>query len=762
MRTAIFAAALLAATHFCSAAPATLIPRGSTWRFLATSVAPTNWHQPAFDDTAWQTGAAQLGYGDGDEQTVLVEDPGDAMPTTYYRRTFFVTNQLAISSLTLQVLADDGAVVHLNGFEAARWNMPAGAAGPQTPAASNLVTNENRFVQRGVSTARLQSGLNTLAVEVHQHPAGFSDCSFDLELAANVPGGPPLVALTRPTNGATFAAGPVLIETTTSDPDGHVAQVSFATNGVHLGVATAEPFSLVWSNPPAGRYALTARAYDDTFSYGYSEIVHIQIGPGNDPARLVRGPYLQCGSATGMVVRWRTDWLSDSVVLCGTNAWLLDHALTNATLTAEHEVPVTGLQPGTAYYYAFGSSSATLGSGEAFQFRTSPTTARPVRIWVIGDSGTADENAAAVRDAYETVSGPQHTDLWLMLGDNAYGDGTDEEYQAAVFGMYTNLLPRTPVWPTLGNHDASDSFTGSPAPYLNIFTLPRNGEAGGVASGTELYYSFDYANIHLVCLDSFLSDRSVNGPMLTWLRQDLAATEKDWIIAFWHHPPYSKGGHDSDSDSLQIEMRERALPILEEYGVDLVFSGHSHVYERSRLIDGHYGHSSQLQSEMVLDASLGRADEGGPYQKPAGGLGARRGAVYAVCGCSGQGGNGIVEQHPVMAVTHGGYGSMILEIDGLRLDATFLRPSLAADDHFTIDKSAPATLPPRLNIAPGANGPAMSWPTARPAFLLEWTDHLPATNWQPTAERVLTNGRRNVVTVPTTGPRRFFQLRAAP
>ena len=131
-------------------------------------------------------------------------------------------------------------------------------------------------------------------------------------------------------------------------------------------------------------------------------------------------------------------------------------------------------------------------------------------------------------------------------------------------------------------------------------------------SGTEAYYSFDWGNIHFVALDSHDTDRSapanpasnvcppgVGGAMYQWLCADLAATDQDFIIAFWHHPPYTKGSHDSDNaaDSAGImkEMRERFLPVLDAYGVDLVLTGHSHSYERSVLLHDHYGVSSTLQ-----------------------------------------------------------------------------------------------------------------------------------------------------------------------
>jgi len=115
----------------------------------------------------------------------------------------------------------------------------------------------------------------------------------------------------------------------------------------------------------------------------------------------------------------------------------------------------------------------------------------------------------------------------LMLGDNAYSDGTDEEYQLAVFDMYQELLINSVLWPTLGNHDghSADSATQT-GPYYDIFSLPAAGQSGGLASGTEAYYSFDYGNIHFVCLDSYDSDRSKTGVMLSWLENDLLGTTR--------------------------------------------------------------------------------------------------------------------------------------------------------------------------------------------------------------------------------------------
>ncbi|MFN3486621.1 MAG: fibronectin type III domain-containing protein, partial [Planctomycetota bacterium] len=227
---------------------------------------------------------------------------------------------------------------------------------------------------------------------------------------------------------------------------------------------------------------------------------------------VTRGPYLQQGTSTSVIVRWRTDTAANSSVRYGISPGSLTLHADNATSTTEHEVKLTGLSPGTKYYYSIGTPTRTLAGDATYFFVTAPPpgTVKPTRIWVIGDAGTKDNNQRAVRDAYTSYAGSTYTDLWLMLGDNAYNDGTDAEYQAAVFDMYATLLRQSVVWSTYGNHDghSADSATQS-GPYYNIFSFPKNGECGGLASGTEAYYSFDYANIHFICLDSYETSRAV-------------------------------------------------------------------------------------------------------------------------------------------------------------------------------------------------------------------------------------------------------------
>ena len=331
-----------------------------------------------------------------------------------------------------------------------------------------------------------------------------------------------------------------------------------------------------------------------------------------------------------------------------------------------------------------------MGGTEDFFFVTAPAKnlaseqVRPIRIWVVGDAGRGNDIAALVRDGYLKFTGNRHTDLWLMLGDNAYDTGTLDEYQRGVFDIYAEILSTSVLWTAIGNHDAgSANSLLQTGPYYELFTLPTQAEAGGVASGTAAYYSFDYGNIHFICLDSYGSDRSLDGVMFTWLSRDVAASDKEWKIAFWHHPPYTKGSHDSDVEAELVEMRERALPILEAAGVDLVLGGHSHSYERSYLIDGHYGVSDSFTAQMKRDGGSGREDESGAYHKPH--RARHAGTVYIVAGTSALADT--VSPHPAMYTSLSIPGSLVLDVHGNRLDAKFIDEFGEVKDYFTLKKT---------------------------------------------------------------------------
>lgn len=418
---------------------------------------------------------------------------------------------------------------------------------------------------------------------------------------------------------------------------------------------------------------------------------------------LERSPYLQTATDNSIIIKWKTNIVTDSKIRYGTTPGNLNQLATDPYFKTDHEVHLSGLNPATAYYYTIETNSSTLMAEAAdMYFKTSPaaSTIAPYRFWVIGDAGMGNDNQRAVRDGFVNYNNNQHIDGWIMLGDNAYGNGTNDGnqacYQTGVFqNMYENILKNTVLWPAPGNHDYNNHIPFSSAPaYYDIFTLPVNGEAGGVPSGTEKYYSYNYGNIHFIVLDSYDESRATNGSMAQWLQNDLANNTMMWTVAYWHHPPYTKGNHDSDNSNLLngelVEMRENILPIIEAGGVDLVLNGHSHCYERSFLMDGHYGYSGQLQHSMILDSTSGCYPIACAYQKHTEINKAHKGTVYSVVGCSGKlSGISSGWPHPVMyKATNTDLGSMLLEINGNRLDAKFILTNGSVYDSFTIMKNA--------------------------------------------------------------------------
>ena len=164
-----------------------ILPAGSTWRYLDDGADPgVAWRDPAFDDSLWKSGPAELGFGDGDERTVTSRGTSTTrVVTTYFRRAFTVPDPAAFSALTLRLKRDDGAIVYLNGVEVVRSNMPAGPVISSTLASSGIGgTAETAWNDTLLSPSLLRAGANVFAVEIHQNDPSSSDLSFDFELTA--------------------------------------------------------------------------------------------------------------------------------------------------------------------------------------------------------------------------------------------------------------------------------------------------------------------------------------------------------------------------------------------------------------------------------------------------------------------------------------------------------------------------------------------------------------------------------------------------
>ncbi len=417
---------------------------------------------------------------------------------------------------------------------------------------------------------------------------------------------------------------------------------------------------------------------------------------------LLRGAYLQNGLPDEMTIKWRTDTATNALVWYGNSPTHLNQVAASPAMVWDHSVRLTGLTPYTDYYYMIGDSNVVLEGGDSsHRFRTNPMPGSelPIKIWVIGDFGKGNPEEVEVRDAYSRyVAANRPADVWLWLGDNAYDSGTDQQYQDKVFNIYDSIFAFQPFWPTPGNHDyQSINQNGLPpthyGPYYNIVEVPAHGEAGGLPSGGEMYYSFDYGNVHFVSLNSELGIwvTAPNSPMAQWLVADLQATTQPWKVVYFHQPPHTKGSHDSDNfwEVYMSSMRNNYMPLLEDNGVDLILSGHSHVYERSRLVYGFYDLTPMYNSSYELDHGSGSLLAGTPYRKTLNSPTPDRGSIYAVVGNSGSFAGHPQLNHPMMYYSWGCdscVGSLVVDVHADTLVGRYYAASGVELDEFAIIK----------------------------------------------------------------------------
>ncbi len=450
---------------------------------------------------------------------------------------------------------------------------------------------------------------------------------------------------------------------------------------------------------------------------------------GTKNSAFSRAPYLQLGTPDSMVIVWRTKEPITPVVKFGRDVKNLSDIVPVASVarriyvstnkddkaeartvplggeslprlhsappgTWQYEAHVTGLTPSTVYYYGlFDGNKRLTPEDSSYRFVTHPTLgqARKTRFWIVGDSGTGREPQISVHSAMTQFvqKDRRPLDFYLHVGDMAYTKGRDAEFQEKFFEPYEPTLRNVVCWAAMGNHEGGTSKgTTGIGPYYDAYVCPTRAEAGGVPSGNESYYSFDYGRIHFVCLNSHDLDRKPEGAMARWLKLDLERTKADWLVAFFHHPPYTKGSHDSDKEKQLVDMRTYIMPILEAGGVDLVLTGHSHIYERSMLMDGAYA-TPTVAANVILDDRDGDPNGDGPYRKSAG-LNPNEGDVQVVAG---HGGTTLkrIGTMPVMRKIIVEHGSVIIDIDGDTLTGTMINKTGVVRDRFGIVKSGKVT-----------------------------------------------------------------------
>jgi predicted phosphodiesterase len=201
----------------------------------------------------------------------------------------------------------------------------------------------------------------------------------------------------------------------------------------------------------------------------------------------------------------------------------------------------------------------------AAQDITLPNQPDSLKFAIIGDSGTGSSSQYKIAEKLIASRGKYPYEFVLMMGDNLYSGSGAKDYKKKFEEPYKALIDSgVKFYAALGNHDNPDERNYKP------FNM-----------GGQRYYTFKPKNgVRIFALDSNYMDQ----PQLQWLEKEMTASASDWKICFFHHPLYSSGGtHGSD-----VQLRSQLEPVFLKHGVDAVFSGHEHFYERIKPQKGIY------------------------------------------------------------------------------------------------------------------------------------------------------------------------------
>jgi predicted phosphodiesterase len=273
---------------------------------------------------------------------------------------------------------------------------------------------------------------------------------------------------------------------------------------------------------------------------------------------LTRGPYLQSVTPNTIVIVWETDQPSTGEIAYSETAEYASH-VADPTVGTRHVVTLTGLMPYTLYQYRVESSGVPLNGGGETTFRTAagPDQTRFTFV-VFGDTRTQHQAHQAVVDQIRA----QEPDFVVHTGDLVDMGSASHQWET-FFEIERELMARVPLFPALGNHE------GSNPNYFDLFHLP----------GNERWYTFDYGNARFVCLQvDGIADFGPQSEQYAWLEQTLAANTQPWLFVYFHIPPYT-----SVEDQREEPVRQTLTPLFEQYGVDIVFNGHKHNYERNEV-----------------------------------------------------------------------------------------------------------------------------------------------------------------------------------
>ena len=290
--------------------------------------------------------------------------------------------------------------------------------------------------------------------------------------------------------------------------------------------------------------------------------------------------------ARSIAVSWNSSDPADDQLLYGTSAGALA-TMVRAQRTAQASpldhsftARVTGLAPGTTYYYRVGGAGGALRPAPPaapLQWRTlEADPCRRFRFVLIGDN-RADLDGIGANPVWREILGEamaQGPDFFLNTGDMVKNGERADEW-APFIDVSESGWALVPSLLTMGNHDEDQQF-GDSALYNQLYELPRNS-----ATGSEDYYGIDVGPLHIVSLNSQFSNPAASEmtQMVAWLDADLGATQQPWKIVFFHKSIYSRGNHSTGEEN-GAALNRLLVPIFDRHQVDFVLSGHSHDYER--------------------------------------------------------------------------------------------------------------------------------------------------------------------------------------
>ncbi len=242
---------------------------------------------------------------------------------------------------------------------------------------------------------------------------------------------------------------------------------------------------------------------------------------------------------------------------------------------------LTGLKPGTRYYYKVGDGKKNWSPINSF--RTEKKDTDRFKFLVFGDTQSKEDNyldyslwQSTVQNA---IKANRDAGFFTVVGDEAQA-GRSNIHWNYWFPASKGVIDSISYMPVDGNTECRDidinRTKGEPTLYIGQFNVPHNGPYNNCQA-----YSYDYGNVHFVVLDSQLREEQKTRPNLlddekAWLEKDLSQTKKGWKVVFWHKPPYFTRAYRTNN-----EIKAAFTPILDKYHVDMVFNGHDHAYSRT-------------------------------------------------------------------------------------------------------------------------------------------------------------------------------------